>query len=302
MGETSFRTEIPAYRNREREGFVFSSFVSVLMHLVIILGVSFFSPQTVRSITVDLVPVHDPSKETPHASEYESYADQRGSGVQTENRPARVPLMPLVVRHELLPQSRLVSGRPDSARDPGNSPGVRADELRSVAGPPTYDTGARGAEAQSQSVNTARDSLEAEIIGLESYLGTLEEQYARRPRIKRYTSIAARGSPAAAYIHNWVKRVERVGNLNYPRQAVQQKLNGDLRLLVVLNALGETAAVRILETSGHPELDDAALRIVRLAEPFGEFPTELRDEADVIEIIRTWRFVSEYEGGRLEFE
>jgi protein TonB len=37
-------------------------------------------------------------------------------------------------------------------------------------------------------------------------------------------------------------------------------------------------------------LDQAAVDIVRLAAPFGVFPEELRDNVDLLEIIRTWRF------------
>jgi protein TonB len=48
--------------------------------------------------------------------------------------------------------------------------------------------------------------------------------------------------------------------------------------------------VRILESSGEAVLDDAAQQIVRLAAPFAPFPTEIRKEADRLEIIRTWRF------------
>jgi protein TonB len=48
--------------------------------------------------------------------------------------------------------------------------------------------------------------------------------------------------------------------------------------------------VVILESSGERILDDAAQQIVRLAAPFAPFPSEIRREADRLEIIRTWRF------------
>jgi protein TonB len=37
-------------------------------------------------------------------------------------------------------------------------------------------------------------------------------------------------------------------------------------------------------------LDDAAIRIVRMAAPFAPFPPELRKDVDRLEIIRTWKF------------
>jgi protein TonB len=79
---------------------------------------------------------------------------------------------------------------------------------------------------------------------------------------------------------------ERVGNANYPAG----NIFGDLRLLVVLNFDGRVEDLRILKSSGHKALDEAALRIVRLASPFQDFPVEMRKQYDQLEIIRTWRF------------
>jgi protein TonB len=45
-----------------------------------------------------------------------------------------------------------------------------------------------------------------------------------------------------------------------------------------------------MESSGVKSLDDAALRIVRLAAPYPDFPVEMRKEYDELEIIRTWQF------------
>ena len=63
-----------------------------------------------------------------------------------------------------------------------------------------------------------------------------------------------------------------------------------VRMLVVINWDGKLKDIRILESSGHHELDDAALRIVRIASPFQDFPVEMRKKYDQLEIIRTWKF------------
>lgn len=54
---------------------------------------------------------------------------------------------------------------------------------------------------------------------------------------------------------------------------------------------GYVDGIEVLQSSGVRILDDAAMRIVRLAEPFQTFPPELADEVDKLEIIRTWQFV-----------
>ena len=53
---------------------------------------------------------------------------------------------------------------------------------------------------------------------------------------------------------------------------------------------GSLKQVKLLQSSGHQVLDDAAIRIVKLAAPFAPFPDQLRQSTDVLEIIRTWQF------------
>lgn len=95
--------------------------------------------------------------------------------------------------------------------------------------------------------------------------------------------------PGAAYKNAWKQKVERIGNLNYPAKARQQQLYGELRLMVAINRDGTLSSVEILKSSGFSILDDAAIRIVRLAAPYAPFTDDLRDY-DIVEIIRTWRF------------
>ena len=93
-------------------------------------------------------------------------------------------------------------------------------------------------------------------------------------------------------MHEWITRVERVGNLNYPDQARRQKLSGTLILDVVINADGKLLKTDLRQSSGHQILDDAAKRIVQLAAPFSAFSKKLRKEADVIHITRSWEFLN----------
>ena len=48
--------------------------------------------------------------------------------------------------------------------------------------------------------------------------------------------------------------------------------------------------IQVLSSSGYAVLDEAAMKIVRLAAPFAPFPAELRATTDKLEIIRTWQF------------
>ena len=112
-------------------------------------------------------------------------------------------------------------------------------------------------------------------------------------RVRRLGRVAPPpGTDFAYYLASWRRKVERVGQLNYPREARAQGIVGSLRLLVTIMPDGALDDVRVLETSGHPLLDDAALRIVRLAAPYAPFPPTMRATTDVLEIERTWRFLN----------
>ena len=112
----------------------------------------------------------------------------------------------------------------------------------------------------------------------------------RFERVQRLTQVNAAASPEANYLRSWQRKIETIGNLNYPRAARQLGIYGELRLLVVIDASGGLKDVRVLASSGEPVLDQAAENIVRLAEPFPPFSKALLAKTDVLEIVRTWQF------------
>ena len=131
--------------------------------------------------------------------------------------------------------------------------------------------------------------LSAEIASLEAQLAQEQQLYAKRPKIHRLNAASTMRDKGAWYKDEWRKKVERVGNLNYPEEARRQRIYGSLRMLVSINRDGTLYEVQVLESSGQQVLDQAALRIVRLAAPFAPFTGDLAD-IDRLEIIRTWRF------------
>jgi protein TonB len=140
------------------------------------------------------------------------------------------------------------------------------------------------------------EELSLAIASLQAQLDLRRQSYAKRPRKYTISSPSTKKSHDALYLDKWRRRIEAVGNINYPDEARQQQLYGSLRMLVSLLPDGEVDNIRILQSSGHSILDQAAIEIVRLAAPFEPFPAELRAEADILDIIRTWRF---HEGNAL---
>lgn len=97
------------------------------------------------------------------------------------------------------------------------------------------------------------------------------------------------------YLNYWQKKVEEVGTLNFPEKARRLNVVAGPTLDVALRADGTVQAIRLVRSSGHRSLDDAARRIVELAAPYAPFPGELSRQYDVLHIVRKWKF----EQGRL---
>ena len=134
------------------------------------------------------------------------------------------------------------------------------------------------------------DQLNQQLASLEAELDEQTQAYANRPRVRRLTSVSAKQAADAAYLADWRQRLEAVGNKYYPEASVRYGLYGDLRLLVVIRKDGSLEDIRVLKSSGYAVLDEAALKIVRLAAPYSPFPPELAATTDKLEIIRTWQF------------
>ena len=108
-------------------------------------------------------------------------------------------------------------------------------------------------------------------------------------RVRRIDAAAPETVTDAYYLDAWRRKVERIGQINYPQEARERQLYGTLRLLVSIEPDGALRDVHLLASSGHDVLDEAAIRIVRLAAPFAPFPPAM-EELDLLEIDRTWRF------------
>jgi len=92
------------------------------------------------------------------------------------------------------------------------------------------------------------------------------------------------------YFDAWRQKVEKIGAMNYPKEAAELGMFGSLRLTVSLNSDGTIKNLFINKSSGHKELDLAALNIVKLGEPYARFPAEILKNVDIINITRRWKF------------
>ena len=108
---------------------------------------------------------------------------------------------------------------------------------------------------------------------------------------RKFISASSREYKYAAYMEAWRAKVERVGNLNYPEEARQRGISGNLVLDVALTPDGNIHQITVRRSSGHKILDEAAIRIVELAAPYAPFPPSIRADTDLLHITRTWQFL-----------
>lgn len=138
-------------------------------------------------------------------------------------------------------------------------------------------------------LESQRQSRAAMIASIEAQFAQRQQMYAKKQKVKTVTDIQSKQDASAAYLDRFRQKVEMFGNRYYPEAARQQGLSGDVRLMVILNAQGGIRAIRLLESSGHPILDEAAKASVRRAMPFGKFDAGMKDISE-LRIVRTWRF------------
>lgn len=267
----------------------FFLFVAFSLHLMLILGVGFVadgSNYTTPQLEVTLAQYRN--RDAPEDARFVAQTNQAGSGTLAEKAE--------------LTTRRQAEFSDNRIRELGGAPLVtearpqqREDAIVTTIGQSANKVVRKEQEEKPDPIQTAAldpeiRKLSESIASLQARLDEQQQAYAERPRVKRLTALSARAAVDAAYLHNWRTKVEAVGNKNYPSASRRYGIYGDLRLMVAIRHDGTIHNIEVLSSSGHTVLDEAAIRIVRMAAPFEPFPPELRETTDMLEIIRTWKF------------
>lgn len=132
-----------------------------------------------------------------------------------------------------------------------------------------------------------------QLSGLIANLDNKNINQARKAR-KRQVSASIHRASDALYLDSWRRKIERIGNLNYPEKAKTGNIYGNVTMKVAINKDGTINNVSIMQSSGIKILDRAALNIVRLAAPFSPLTKAMTKDTDILEIIRVWQFQPDY--------
>jgi len=276
--------------DHQSERFGFTVFLSACVHAMLIFGLGFtYLEDRINEPTMEITLAQYRSEVAPDEADFLAQENQTGSGTLEERSAPSTPFTSEFnadVIQEVSPIRQAMAARRNLAESEISVLTALNAEDRLLQSPEEESLEAENPEGDEYT----QEDLSLAIASLQAQLDLQREAYARKPRKYTISSASTRKSHDALYLDSWRKRIESVGNLNYPEAARRQQIFGDLRMLVSLNPDGSVNEILILKSSQNAILDQAAVDIVQLAAPFEPFPPELRGQYDILEIIRTWRF------------
>jgi periplasmic protein TonB len=269
----------------------FTLFLALALHAVVILGINFTMPPAAKtSQTIEITLATHKSRVTPKEADFIAQHNQEASGTEEKARQITTEKLAEFAHTQVrnvnpIPQVAAASPEQQKAQQILTTTGKTDLSIQAVKKiDPKDEVEKRKGLLENQT------AMSAEIASLQAKLDKQRQEYAKRPRIRTLTSVSTKESFDAKYLHEWGEKVERIGNLNYPKEALTNSITGSLRLSVIINPDGTIYQIEVLQSSGQRILDDAARQIVRLAAPFAKFPPEIRLQSDRLQIIRTWKF------------
>jgi protein TonB len=276
-----------------RDRLLTTLFLAALLHGLVILGLTFNSSATggesAPGLPVLLVSDEVPEAERNDSATYLAQRTQLGSGNTRDSVSPRNPASSMPIpQQDGVPEGDSLSKRGDMA-------GNQADRVITTTGWNTQvhylaDAGNAGSSPNQplllEEQNTNQPGPEDEN-GPATLSGPKREEL--------WVTPDTRAATLAPYLDAWRRKVERVGTINYPTIARQLGVKASPVIEVGIGANGALDRARIRQSSGYPELDNAALQILKLASPFDPFPPELAHDYSVLRFSYEWQFV----GGRL---
>jgi protein TonB len=254
-------------------------FLAGLLHAIVLLGITFVAPEQsgrgAPGMEVLLVTEDIPESRRNDGASYVAQRAQRGSGNTSRDAtqtPAAIP----------------------AAAASGNEAQDAAARHRPPAGGAVLTTSAADADIHyyaPQRDSTLEEQAAASARAPRSGRGQGDELVLRGVlRADLWLAPDTRASRLAPYLDHWRRKVERIGTLNYPVAARRAGLTGSPVIEVAIRSDGRLTEATVRRSSGYPELDQAALGILRLASPFDPFPRDLAAEHRSLRFSYQWEF------------
>lgn len=266
--------------------------LSLLLHAFVIFGLTFTVPElrelqnATPPLEVVLVNAKSPAK--PQKADALAQQHLDGGGNTDAKQRAKSPL-PAVTQDTQTTELQLAQKRVTELEREVKQVLTRAAASTQIESS-TAKPSPQPAPEKAPPVDTA-DLMQRSlaIARLEAQISKDWNSYQERPR-RKFIGARAQEYRFARYVEDWRQKIERIGELNYPQAARDQRIYGRLTATVSIKANGSLERVQIDNSSGHKLLDDAAVRIVSLGAPYAPFPENIARDTDILHITRTWSF------------
>lgn len=271
-----------------------SVLLAVALHLIFIFAITFVAPQDKSSMMQDIALAVTESKTKNPDADYLAQTNQQGSGVLRAAHRLTSPFQNQNQNQEVHEQNVTIHIM-EQKEEPVEASQAGERTLTTTA---SWDIKAQ-AEKNKQARKQRRQqdqqaSVASMIATLEAQYANKKQEYSRATSVHTVDSVSTRSEPSALYMNQFRRKVEKIGNRNYPAEARRLELKGDVRLMVILLPDGTIRAIRLLKSSGSHLLDNTAKDSVRQGAPYGHFDKAMKDYSE-LRVIRTWRFSDENE-------
>ncbi|MFN7086674.1 MAG: energy transducer TonB [Burkholderiales bacterium] len=266
--------------------------LSLAVHAVVVFGVTFKMPDPSNfskpAQPLEVVLVNAKSESRPLQVDALAQHHLDGGGNTAAARRAKSPL-PLARDDKKTAELRIAARRVERLERQARQLMTQAEAPTTVEAAPTPSQPQPQAEARVLPQAAELMQRGIEIARLEAQINRDWDGYQKWPR-RRFVGARTQEYRFARYIEDWRTKIERIGELNYPQAARDQKIYGSMVVTVSIRADGSLDKIEINRSSGQKILDRAALDIVRLAAPFAPFPADIARDTDILSITRTWTF------------
>ncbi|MGO9039327.1 MAG: energy transducer TonB [Steroidobacteraceae bacterium] len=276
-------------------------FVAALLHGIVILGVTFSSPYgdanggDGAALEVVLVSDQTPSAAGNKNAQYLSQRTQLGSGNTLKRERTLIP------KSSPMPVDRAGIPNGDGAAAAQSAGEIGSDELVATHMPAATILYFAGPNAALEPSALPLLMEKRPDLGMASNDDGVELRMRGPAKQQLWIAADTRESDVAVYLDGWRRKVERVGTMNFPDVARRERLSGTPVIEVTIGSDGKLVQSVIRRSSGHAELDEAAMRILKLAAPYDRFPSALGAAHDQIRIAYEWQFLGGAEQGSSVF-
>ncbi|TXH65422.1 MAG: energy transducer TonB [Lysobacteraceae bacterium] len=261
--------------------------LSFLLHGLMILGIGFTLEQAAPVVPMlDVILTQTQTPLTSKQADFLAQASNQGGGEHDKAQ------RPRDAQAGTVPQAESgVAPVPVRAQSPAPKPPPEARVIASAQSDTRLPTPSQAPRTADSVLPRGQRRIEHDMAmaRLAAEIHLRSARYAKRPT-RKFVSASTQEYAWATYLRAWVDRAERVGNLNYPDEARRRRLSGTVVINIGIRRNGSVERADIVQSSGIPLLDDAALRIAKLAEPYPPLP-KTPENPDILNVVRTWQFL-----------